>query len=631
MPGTRSATTTVETRRWWVLAVMSVGTLIVFLDDTVVNTALPSISVDLHASTSELQWVIDAYVLALAGLLLLCGSIGDRYGRKRMMTVGLVVFGVAAAGAALSDDTSLLIAMRALQGVGAALVLPATLSIIVSVFPRQERAKAIAVWTAVGGLGIALGPVAGGWLIETAGWSAAFWLFIPLVIAALAGMTIVPESRDSRGVGLDVPGAILGTAGLTALVYGIIRAGEVSWGNQAVLGAFAIAAVLLVAFALIEARASAPMLPMRFLRERDLVGAVLLIGVVLFAMFVTFFFLTQYFQIVQGRSPLEAGLLLIAPAIGMIVGSGMAGKLIHTVGPRVLTTAMVVVVLVPLVVLAAVLETTTNAGAIFVLLGFFGLGAGLGLPAMTDTVMAAVPERDAGVGSALNDVSRQLGGALGVAIIGSVVNHTYRSNLDSHADSLPPAAVRVAGEGIGIASRVAATLPPSQARELTATANDAFVHAITRGFTISAVVLIIGLVIALTMIPRRMRVAQAEATDDADAAATHERDPELANPPTAGVRLPVHAVIGTVEFDAHRVDEAIDLFTKIAIPNAKHAPGFVSGTWYRSADDTRGHSVVLFDTDENARAAAEDLAQAPPPGTPVRFVSVDVFEVEAQA
>jgi EmrB/QacA subfamily drug resistance transporter len=503
----------VEPRRWWVLAVMSVGTLLVFLDDTVVNTALPQISVDLDASTSALQWVIDAYVLVLAGLLLLCGSIGDRYGRKRMMTIGLVVFGLAAAGAALADSTGMLIAMRALQGLGAALVLPATLSIIVNVFPRHERAKAIAVWTAVGGLGIALGPVAGGALIEAADWSAAFWLFIPLVAAALVGMSIVPESRDPRHIGLDVPGAILGTAGLTMLVYGIIRGGEVGWDKGAVVGSFAAAAVLLAAFGVVESRASAPMLPLRFLRERDLTGAVLLIGIVLFAMFVTFFFLTQYFQIVQGRSALEAGLLLVAPAIGMIVGSGMAGKLIHTAGPRALTLAMVVIVALPLVALTVIIDTTTSAGLIFVILGFFGLGAGLGMPAMTDTVMAAVPERDAGVGSALNDVSRQLGGALGVAIIGSVVNDAYRSNFAEQAGDLDPQVVHAAGEGIGVASRVAATLPPDVATELTRTANEAYVDAITRGFAVSVAVLAAALVVALTMIPRRMRTTQAEVAD----------------------------------------------------------------------------------------------------------------------
>jgi EmrB/QacA subfamily drug resistance transporter len=505
------AETHIEPRRWLVLAVMSVGTLMVFLDDTVVNTAVPQISVDLDASSSALQWVIDAYVLALAGLLLLCGSIGDRYGRKRTMSLGLIVFGLAAAGAALADSTGLLIAMRAVQGVGAALVLPATLSIIVSVFPREERSKAIAVWTAVGGLGIALGPVVGGALIEAADWSAAFWLFIPLVVAALVGMTVVPESRDPRHVGLDVPGAVLGTAGLTALVYGIIRGGEVGWDTGAVIASFSAAAVLLVAFAVVETRVSTPMLPLRFLRERDLVGAVLLIGIVLFAMFVVFFFLTQFFQIVQGRSAFEAGLLLVAPAIGMIVGSGMAGKLIHSAGPRALTVAMVLVVVVPLAALIAVIETTTNAWLIFLILGFFGLGAGLGMPAMTDTVMSAVPERDAGVGSALNDVSRQLGGALGIAITGSVVNDAYRSNLVGDAGDLDPELLDAAGEGVGVASRIAATLPAEDSAALTRAVNDAYVDAITRGFAVSVAVLVAALVVAVTMIPRRMRTTQARA------------------------------------------------------------------------------------------------------------------------
>jgi EmrB/QacA subfamily drug resistance transporter len=518
----------IEPRRWLVLAVMSVGTLMVFLDDTVVNTAVPQISVDLDASASALQWVIDAYVLVLAGLLLLCGSIGDRYGRKRTMTLGLVVFGLAAAGAALADSTGQLIAMRALQGLGAALVLPATLSIIVSVFPRGERSKAIAVWTAVGGLGIALGPVVGGALIEAADWSAAFWLFIPLVVAALVGMTVVPESRDRRDIGLDVPGAILGTAGLTALVYGIIRGGEVGWDNGAVMGSFVAAAVLLAAFAVVESRTATPMLPLRFLRERDLVGAVLLIGIVLFAMFVVFFFLTQYFQIVQGRSAFEAGLLLVAPAIGMIVGSGMAGKLIHSAGPRALTVAMVLVVTAPLVALIAVIETTTDAWLIFVILGLFGLGAGLGMPAMTDTVMAAVPERDAGVGSALNDVSRQLGGALGVAITGSVVNDAYRSNLADAVGDLDPGVRDAASEGVGVASRIASTLPPQDSAALTRAANNAYVDAMTRGFWVSAAVLVAALVVALTMIPRHMRTTQAQAEVEAGGVPEHDASTSVA-------------------------------------------------------------------------------------------------------
>lgn len=513
-PPTTDGPTSAETRRWWVLAVMSVGTLIVFLDDTVVNTALPRVSVALHASTSGLQWVIDAYVLVLAGLLLLCGSLGDRYGRKRAMTTGLVVFGLASAGAALSRSIGMLVTMRALQGLGAALVLPTTLSIITNVFPRHERGRAIAVWTAIGGVGIGLGPALGGYLVDAASWSAVFWLQIPIVIAALAGMVLVPDSRDDRRLSLDIPGALLGTAGLTAVVYGIIRGGETGWGAPARVGSFAAAAVLLVGFAIVEARAPNPMLPMRFFRQRDFSGAVLVIGIVLFAMFVTFFFLTQFFQLVQGRSAFEAGILIIPTSIAMIISSGLAGRLMHTVGPRILALAMTAAMVVGLVLLMALTVTSTTLQIITALV-IFGFGVGLGLPALTDTVMAAVPERDAGVGSAVNDVSRQLGGALGVAVIGSVVSSAYRSNLHRALDHrFPSTALHSAARSIGVATQTARSLRGDLAVTLTHAANHAFVDAITTGFVISAAVMICAVIVAATMLPRRMRTAQASAQDE---------------------------------------------------------------------------------------------------------------------
>jgi EmrB/QacA subfamily drug resistance transporter len=498
-------------RRWLVLGVMSVGTLLAFLDDTVVNTALPRISLSLHASTSDLQWVVDAYVLVLAGSLLLCGSIGDRYGRKRAMRLGLIAFGAAAIGASLSTSMGELITMRAFQGLGAALILPATLSIITNVFPRQERARAIAVWTAIGGLGVGLGPVLGGYLVDAASWHAVFLLFVPLVAVALAGMVIVPESRDERKIGLDLPGAILGTAGLSALVYGIIHAGETGWGNGTSLASFGAAAVLLALFALVEARATAPMLPLRFFRQRDFSGAVLLIGMVLFAMFVTFFFLTQLFQLVQHRTALAAGLLIVPTSIAVTISAGIAGKLIQTAGPRVLALGMTVGMMIGLAILSQTTESTSTT-QIVVALVVFGLGAGLALPALTDTVMAAVPERDAGVGSAVNDVSRQLGGALGVAVIGSFVISAYRRNLH-HAirGDVPTAAVRAASSSIGVAQQAARQLPQSAAATLTHAANHAFVAAITRGFEVSMVVVALAFAVAATMVPRRMRTAQLEA------------------------------------------------------------------------------------------------------------------------
>jgi EmrB/QacA subfamily drug resistance transporter len=495
-------------RRWLVLGVMSVGTLLAFLDDTVVNTALPRISIAFHASTSGLQWVVDAYVLVLAGLLLLCGSIGDRYGRRRVMTLGLIAFGAAAIGASRSTSIGELVAMRSFQGLGAALILPTTLSIITNVFPRRERARAIAVWTAIGGVGIGCGPVLGGYLVDSGSWQAVFLLFVPLVVVALAGMLIVPESRDKRGIGLDVPGAILGTSGLTALVYGIIRAGEVGWGNGWGLASFTVAAVVLAAFATVEARAPAPMLPLRFFRQRDFSGAVLLIGMVLFAMFVTLFFLTQLFQLVQHRSALAAGLLIVPTSVAVIVSAGIAGKLVHVVGPRVLALAMTTGMLIGLVILTRTTEST-GTGQIVAALVIFGFGSGLALPALTDTVMAAVPERDAGVGSAVNDVSRQLGGALGVAVIGSFVSSAYRAKLHHLLSGKVPAEVaRTASSSIGTATQTARTLPPNVAATLTRAANHAFVSAITSGFRVSIVIVGLAFVVAATMVPRRMRTAQ---------------------------------------------------------------------------------------------------------------------------
>jgi EmrB/QacA subfamily drug resistance transporter len=505
---------------------MSVGTLIVFLDDTIVNTALPRMSVDLGASTSGLQWVVDAYVLVLAGLLLLCGSLGDRYGRRRMMAAGLVVFAGASAGAALSSSLGALIVMRCLQGLGAALVLPATLSIITNVFPRAERGRAIAVWTAIGGIGVGIGPVIGGYLIDASGWAAVFWLQVPVTLAALVGMIIVPESRDDRHVGLDIPGAVLGTLGLTTLVYGIIRAGEETFSDGLAIAAFGAAALLLACFAIVERRSAAPMLPLKFFRERDFTGAVLVIGIAIFSLFVSFFFLTQLFQLVQHRSALTAGLLVVPASIGLIIGSGLASRLIHTLGPRVLVSIMTGGMTLGLLLLT---RTTVTSSALQIdsALVIFGVGAGLGLPALTDTVMAAVPERDAGVGSAVNDVSRQLGGALGVAVIGSIVSSAYRANLHR---TLPAGvtsdAARSAGKSIGVATQTVKTLPTDAAAALTRAANTAYVDAITRGFLISAVVMTSALVIAVTLLPRRMRTTQAGA-DELDGAIPAPWAPDL--------------------------------------------------------------------------------------------------------
>ena len=448
----------------------------------------------------------------LAGLLLVGGTIGDRFGRRRWLGIGMAIFGAAAVGAALAPNVETLILFRGGQGLGAALVMPATLSILTAVFPREERAKTIGAWTAMGGLGSALGPALGGYLVDEISWSAVFWLHLPIVGLALAGLSIVPESRDSRRLPLDVPGALLATGGLIAVVFAVIQGNEADWLRAPeIVGAFALGAVLLIGFAVVELRSHAPMLPLRFFRQRDFSGAVIVIGLAFFAMFGVFFFLTQFFQLVQGRSALEAGLLITPAALAMMVSGMISGVIERTVGPKLLAFFSMLMVLAGMLVftqLAVDSGVLFEVGAIFL----FGFGIGWGMPVLTDTVMAAVPVDDAGVGSAVNDVSRELGGALGVAVTGSVVTAVYRSNLESALDgtAAPPEVVEASLEGLASAQFAAASLTPELAATVTAAANGAFIDALDVGMLVGVALMIVAAATAALLLPWRMRAVQAE-------------------------------------------------------------------------------------------------------------------------
>ena len=517
-----------DPRRWLVLAVMSLGTLIVFLDLTVVNTALPAISLDLGASTSQLQWVVDSYVLALAGLLMLAGSIGDRYGRKRWMTVGLLLFAAGSVLAALAGSIETLIAGRAVQGLGAAFVLPATLSIVTNTFDRSERGVAIAVWTAVGGMGIGFGPAVGGYLVDRYEWAAAFWIHVPVIALALIGQMVVRESRDPRQVGLDVPGAITATLGISTLVFGIIQGAEHGWGDPLIIGSFVAAVALLGTFVAIERRAAYPMLPLHFFQNRDFTGSVLVIGIMFFAGPATFFFLTQFFQIIQGRDPFEAGLLILPNAGAIMIASIIAPPLTDRFGPKRLVSASV-----GLMTIAALLLTTVNAdwsaATEIAVITLFGFGFGLGMPAITDTIMVSVPVEDAGIGSAINDVSRELGSALGVAVIGSFISGIYKGNVEDRlAGQVDEDIVEVVKEGIGVTAGAVAQLPADVAEVTFSGASAAFVDAMNSGFLLSAAVLGFGSVVAYWLLPSVSRATQvqrseAEAVETAESATIPER------------------------------------------------------------------------------------------------------------
>ena len=511
-----SATTSSTVRKNWVLFVVSLTTFMVFVDATVVNTALPSIARDFAATNSTLQWVVNSYSLLVAGLLLLGGTTGDRFGRRRFLAIGAVVFGSAAVGAALSPNTTVLIAMRGLQGLGAAFMLPSTLSIITDVFERHERAKAIAVWTAVGGMAAGLGPVLGGLLVDHLSWEAVFWLHLPVVAVILIGLSIVPESRDSRQTPMDIPGGILGTVGLLAVVYGIIQGPESGWTSAEIVSFFAIGGVLLAAFGIVEARSSHPMLPIRYIKQRDFIGPALVVTVLVIAMSGVFFFTTQFLQLVQGRSALMAGVAITPVAVTMMLGAGIAMKGGQSLGPRALSILGSLIVMGGMAVLTLI-EVDASYAVPIVGMALFGFGFGIVMPTVTDTIMAAVPVDEAGIGSSMNDTSREFGFALGVAILGSIVTSIYRSDVaESLADVASSQVVRGVADSLGSLGQVTSLLPPDVASAVTVAANGAFVDAMRIGVLAGIGIVAVSIVISLLTMPGKMRVAQAE-LDESDA------------------------------------------------------------------------------------------------------------------
>jgi EmrB/QacA subfamily drug resistance transporter len=496
-------------RRWWTLAVLSLSLVVVGLDNTILNVALPSVSQDLHADASALQWIIDAYILVFAGLLLTAGSLGDRFGHRRMLTSGLVVFGAGSVASALADSSAALITTRAVMGLGAAFIMPATLAVLTHVFPAEERGRAIGIWAAVAGLGIALGPIAGGWLLERFEWNAVFWVNVPIVVAALGlGRVLVPETRDPAAARLDLPGAVLSIAGLTVLVWAIIEAPERGWGDGATLAGFAVAAALLVAFARWERRTASPMLDLALLRERTFSSASVSIALVFFGLLGTLFLTTQYLQFVLGYDPFEAGLAMLPLVGGLIVAAPVAAKLDELAGTRVVVSAGLAIIAVGLLVLsgadADTAYVTYAAG-----LGVIGVGMATAMGPSTDAIMGSLPLAKSGIGSATNDTVREVGGAFGVAVLGSLLAGGYRGDMEAVTAPLPAAAASAAQDSIGAAAQLAASLPAPLGQRLTDAAELAFVGGMHTAVLVAAAVAGAGAVVAAIFMPARHAQAAA--------------------------------------------------------------------------------------------------------------------------
>ena len=510
-----------EARRGWLaVAVLSVSLLVIGLDNTILNVALPTLQRELNTTAAELQWVVDAYLLLFAGLLLTAGSLGDRFGRRRALQVGLVVFATGSALAAYAPSPGALIAYRALMGVGGAFIMPSTLSIITNIFSGADRAKAIGIWTAVAGAGIALGPVTGGWLVEHYWWGSIFLVNIPIAAVTLvAGFFLVPESRDPAAGHPDPLGVVLSIGGLLSLVYGIIEAPTRGWTDSLVLAAFGSAVVLLGLFTAWELRAPNPMLQLRFFRNLRFSVASLTIALAFFALFGTLFFLTQYLQLVLGYSAFQAGARTLPVALGLMVGAPASARLAARFGTKLVVVAGMVVAAVGLGLLATATPTSGYwLVAAALLLG--GLGIGIAMAPATDSVMGSLPLAKASIGSAMNDTARLVGGALGVAVLGTSITQGYHSHIAGTVANLPPQVAGPVRDSLGAALVVAARVGGPLGGHLIGAARQAFTDAMDLTLVIAAGVALLGAALALLLLPARPTPERASSPVDGDERAT---------------------------------------------------------------------------------------------------------------
>ncbi|MFD9818149.1 MFS transporter [Streptomyces violascens] len=535
-------------RRWWALLVLCLSLLIIVMANTALTVAAPDMTKDLGLSSSDLQWVIDGYTVPYAALMLLLGAIGDKYSRRGALVLGLLVFAGASVAGSLVDSSTGVIASRAVMGVGAALIMPATLSLLASTFPRAERAKAILLWTATAGIAIAAGPLVAGALLENHGWASTFLINVPIALLAVVGaFVLVPPSKAAHHDRIDYVGGLLSVVSVGALVYMIIQGPHFGWDAKAISAAV-IAGLGFVLFVLWELRHPRPVLDVRRFAHRMFSGSLLAVALFFLAVFGAFYFLTQHLQFVLGYTPLETGIRMLPLAGAVFVGSALTGFLTPRLGMKVTVTAGMVAGTVALALLTRV-DAGSGYGDFLAPLIILGVAIGLALSPCTDAIMGAFPEAELGVGGAVNDTSLELGGSLGIAILGSVLASSYSSHLaDATAGSkLPASALATAQDSVGAGYAVAQGIgeqakqlgaqalhatTPQQAAQLKAQAEQlgagaqqmshavgsAFSDAVAHTSLIGAVILGVGTVLVAALLPRRDKgdAQQEQASDGSE-------------------------------------------------------------------------------------------------------------------
>jgi EmrB/QacA subfamily drug resistance transporter len=490
------------------LAVICLSVFVISVDATIVNVALPTLSRDLDADTSQLQWIVDAYTLVMAGLLLSAGSLGDRYGRRGWLSAGLALFAITSAVAAQVNSADGLIAARAAMGVGAAVIFPTTLALITNIFTEAApRAKAIGLWAAMVGVGVAVGPISGGWLLEHFSWGSIFLVNVPIAaVAIVGGMLFVPTSRDPATPPVDVGGLMLSSIGVTAVVYTVIEAPDWGWRSARTVGGFAVAVVVLAGFALWERRRAHPMLDVSVFANRRFSGGSLAVTAGFLTLFGFIFVITQYFQFIKDYSAFQTGVRLLPVAVSIALASILGPRMVERVG----TTAVVVA---GLGIFAAGLgwASTVDAGTPYteIALQMLLLGGGLGLttaPA-TEAIMGSLSADKAGVGSAVNDTTRELGGTLGVAIVGSVFASVYSGRLGSASTlaALPADLRSTMGRSMAAAHKVIGQLPAGPLADVRAAVDHAFLDGLQVGSLVCAGIALGAAVVVAVLLPARAR------------------------------------------------------------------------------------------------------------------------------
>jgi len=490
------------------LVVICLSVFVVSVDATIVNVALPTLSRELDADTAQLQWIVDAYTLVMAGLMLSMGSLADRFGRRGFLSAGLALFAVTSAVAAQVNAADALIWGRAAMGVGAAVIFPATLALITNIFTQPaQRAKAIGLWAAMVGVGVAAGPISGGWLLEHFSWGSIFLVNMPIAVLAIIGSWLfIPTSRDPATPPVDFMGLILSAIGVTALVYSIIEAPNHGWTSGHTIAGFTVAATVIAAFIWWEQRRTHPMFDLSVFRNRRFSGGSLAITAGFLTLFGFIFVITQYFQFIKGYSAFETGVRLLPVAVSIAIASIVGPRIVERIGTTVVVAG-------GLATFAAGLGWASTASAstpyLEIAVQMVLLGAGLGLTTApgTESIMGSLSADKAGVGSAVNDTTRELGGTLGVAIVGSVFASIYTGRLGSNATvSALPAEVRATMErSMAAAQQVIGRLPQSVIPDVRAAVNTAFLDGMQVGSMVSAGIAAAAAVVVAVLLPSRAR------------------------------------------------------------------------------------------------------------------------------